>query len=64
MRRIGVLAGLVSTMLVAVLVACSSNPSQPSPSSGSIVVFAAASLKRAFTQVSQQFKTDNPGNGV
>jgi molybdate transport system substrate-binding protein len=28
------------------------------------VVFAAASLKPAFTQISQQFKTDNPGNGV
>ena len=64
MRRIGVLAGLVSTMLVAVLVACSSNPSQPSPSSGSIVVFAAASLKPAFTRISQQFKTDNPGSAV
>jgi molybdate transport system substrate-binding protein len=69
MRRIGVLAGLVSTMLVSSLVACSSkspssSPSQPSPASGSIVVFAAASLKPAFTQISQQFKTDNPGNGV
>ena len=69
MRRIGVLAGLVSTILVAGLVACSSkspssSPSQPSQPSGSIVVFAAASLKRAFNQISPQFKTDNPGNGV
>ncbi|HUE34182.1 MAG TPA: molybdate ABC transporter substrate-binding protein [Mycobacterium sp.] len=68
MCRIGILTGLVSTMLVAVLVGCGSkSPSQPSPSSrasGSIVVFAAASLKTAFTQISQQFKTDNPGNGV
>lgn len=69
MRRIGVLAGLVSTMLVASLVACgskppSSSPGQSSPASGSIVVFAAASLKPAFTQLSQQFKTDNPGSGV
>jgi molybdate transport system substrate-binding protein len=69
MRRIGVLGCLLSTMLVAGLVACSSkstssSPSQPSQTSGSIVVFAAASLKPAFTQISQQFKTDNPGNGV
>jgi molybdate transport system substrate-binding protein len=71
MRRIGVLAGLVSTMLVAGLLAgtaaCSSkspSSSQPSQTSGPIVVFAAASLKPAFTQITQQFKTDNPGSGV
>ncbi len=72
MRRIGVLDGVVSTALVAGLlagtVACgskspSSSPSQPSQSQ-SIVVFAAASLKPAFTQISQQFKADNPDNGV
>ena len=69
MRRIGLLGCLLCTMLVAGLVACSSkspssSPSQPSQTSGSIVVVAAASLKPAFTQISQQFKTDNPGNGV
>src|SRR5246127_2647214 len=69
MRRIGVLGFLLSTMLLAALMACSSNspsssPSQPTQASGSIVVFAAASLKPAFTQISQQFKTDNPGSGV
>jgi molybdate transport system substrate-binding protein len=69
MRRIGVLGFLLSTMLLAALMACSSkspssSPSQPSQASGSIVVFAAASLKPAFTQISQQFKTDNPGSGV
>lgn len=69
MRGIGVLAGLGSTMLLAGLVACSSkapssSPSQSSSPSGSIVVFAAASLKAAFTQLGQQFKTDNPGSGV
>ncbi len=69
MRRIGILAALVSTMLATGLVACSSkppssSPSRPSQSTGSIVVFAAASLKPAFTQISRQFKTDNPGDGV
>src|ERR1700756_3472398 len=72
MRRIGILAGLVSTMLIAGLVGCGSKspsssqspPSQPSQASGKIVVFAAASLKPAFTQISQQFKNENPGDSV
>jgi molybdate transport system substrate-binding protein len=69
MRRIGVLGFLLSTMLLAALMACSSkspssSPPQATQASGSIVVFAAASLKSAFTQISQQFKTDNPGSGV
>jgi molybdate transport system substrate-binding protein len=59
MRRIGILAGLVSTVLVAGLLACS-----PKSPQSSIVAFAAASLKPAFTQISQQFKTDNPGSSV
>ncbi|MGB8389319.1 molybdate ABC transporter substrate-binding protein [Mycobacterium sp.] len=68
MRWIGILAGLVSTVLAAGLVACSSkppsSPSQSSGSAGSIVVFAAASLKPAFTQIGRRFKDDNPGYGV
>ena len=68
MRPNGILAGLVATMLAAGLVACgskpTSSPSQPSKSSGSIVVFAAASLKPAFTQMGEQFKADNPGYGI
>src|SRR5246127_1816271 len=59
MRRLGVLGFLLPTTLLAALMACSSK----SPS-GSIMVFAAASLKPAFSQLSQQFKTDNPGSGV
>jgi molybdate transport system substrate-binding protein len=56
-------------MLLTGLMSCSSkapssSPSQPSQASGSIVVFAAASLKPAFTQISQQFKTDTPGSGI
>ncbi len=73
MRRIGVVAGLVSAVLLGNLVACSSkspqssSPSAPSVSgqtSGTVVVFAAASLKAAFNQISQQFKTENPGSKV
>ncbi|MGZ4584459.1 MAG: molybdate ABC transporter substrate-binding protein [Mycobacterium sp.] len=67
MGRIGILAALVSATLLAGTAGCSSKRSSspwPSPNSGSIVVFAAASLKTAFTQVAQQFKTENPGEGV
>jgi molybdate transport system substrate-binding protein len=69
MRRIGILAGVVSTMLLAVLVGCgskspSSSPSQSAQASAKIVVLAAASLKAAFTQISEQFKAENPNNRV
>jgi molybdate transport system substrate-binding protein len=58
MRPIGILAAVVSAVLVSGLLAC--GPKSPS----SVVVFAAASLKPAFTQIGQQFTTDNPGSSV
>lgn len=71
MRRIGMLAGLVSTVLLVGLIGCSSkspsaqsSQSSQSSTSGKVVVFAAASLKPAFTQISQQFKAQNPGSDV
>src|SRR6516164_120892 len=69
MHRIGVWTGLVSMILVAGLVGCaskapSSTPSQSPQASGKIVVFAAASLKPAFTQLSQRFNSENPGSSV
>ncbi|OBI53816.1 molybdate ABC transporter substrate-binding protein [Mycobacterium sp. E787] len=62
MRRIGILAGAVSTVLVAMLVGCGST--SPSRASGKVVVFGAASLKPAFTRISQQFSSENPGSTV
>ncbi|OBA73510.1 molybdate ABC transporter substrate-binding protein [Mycobacterium sp. 1554424.7] len=64
MRRIGILAVLVPTMLAAALSGCSAKSPQPTPASGKVVVFAAASLKPAFSQISQQFKTQNAGSSV
>ncbi|OBH51980.1 molybdate ABC transporter substrate-binding protein [Mycobacterium sp. E2479] len=66
MRRIASLAAVVSTVLAAGLIGCSpkSPSSQTSPVSGTVMVFAAASLKPAFTQISEQFKNQNPGIGV
>ena len=57
MRRISLLAGLMSLILIANLTACSS-------AARTIVVFAAASLKPTFTQIAEYFKTDNPGADV
>lgn len=64
MPRIGLLAGLVSTMLIAVLTGCGSNSGSPPSASGKLVVFAAASLKPAFTQIGAQFKAQNAGSDV
>ncbi|OBB64261.1 MULTISPECIES: molybdate ABC transporter substrate-binding protein [unclassified Mycobacterium] len=62
MRRIGTLAGVVSMVLAAGLAGCGSKPSPQG--SGRLVVFAAASLKPAFTQISAQFKAQNAGSNV
>nr|WP_245839667.1 molybdate ABC transporter substrate-binding protein [Mycobacterium aquaticum] len=53
-------------MALAVTTACqSTSTSAPSSSSGeAITVFAAASLKSAFTEIAGQYKTDNPGSSV
>jgi molybdate transport system substrate-binding protein len=68
--RIRVLAGLSTTLVVGLLagtVGCASKAPQSSQSpqaSGTIVVYAAASLKPSFSKIAQQFKTDNPGSDV
>ncbi|WP_374021279.1 molybdate ABC transporter substrate-binding protein [Mycobacterium sp. HNNTM2301] len=63
MPRIGWLASLM-TMLLALLTGCGSNSAPPSAASGKLVVFAAASLKPAFTQLGAQFKAQNAGSNV
>ncbi|MDT5105979.1 MAG: molybdate transport system substrate-binding protein [Mycobacterium sp.] len=72
-RALGlVMAGVVSMAMVS---GCgsSTNSSSPATSSGrsastaaggQLVVFAAASLKNTFTDIGEQFKTDNPGWSV
>ena len=65
MRRIGILAGVVSMMLVAGLAGCGSAPDSQGPQgSGKLVVFAAASLKSAFAQIGAQFDAQNAGSNV
>ena len=56
-------------VLSLVLISGCSSASQTSSSttaatSGHLIVFAAASLKKSFTDIGDQFKTDNPGSSV
>jgi molybdate transport system substrate-binding protein len=72
MRRLRVLTGFVSAILVGILAGsvtgCSSHTASPPASLSKppqwIVVFAAASLKPTFTQIADRFKTDNPGSRI
>ena len=49
-------------LLLAGLVGCSSSGDETKKES--ITVFAAASLKKTFTEIGEQFKTDSPGSSV
>lgn len=60
MRRIGALAVSIG-LTTAVLTGCSSNTPATTQK---ITVFAAASLKKSFTEIGEQFMTDNPGTAV
>jgi molybdate transport system substrate-binding protein len=71
MHRIWGMAGFLPLVLVTNLTGCSWKSPSASLSSlpgrataGAIVVFAAASLKPAFTQIAGQFNTENPGARV
>ena len=63
-----ILAAVLSTSLVA---GCgssnetsSSSPTSSQAAGGKLIVFAAASLKKSFTDIGEQFKTDNPGTDL
>ena len=59
----GAFAGLCAAAVA--LAGCgSSTPSPATPPAGKLTVFAAASLQKAFTEIGEQFTTDNPGAGV
>ncbi len=57
----------VATVIGLAVTGCSS-PDDASSTSGAdggkLVVFAAASLKKSFTEIGEQFKTDNPGSDI
>ena len=58
MRRLAIAA-----LTLLLLSGCNSTE-QPAASNTKIVVFAAASLKKTFTDLGEQFKTQNPGSSV
>ena len=66
MTRFPRLACVLSTILLAGLTACGSgsqsgSSSSSAPAGGSLSVYAAASLKKSFTDLGQQFTAANPG---
>lgn len=69
MKRAARVAAATAILGLAV-VGCGSSDETSSPSSasetdsGKLTVFAAASLKRPFTEIGEQFKTDNPGSDI
>ncbi|MBN3452519.1 molybdate ABC transporter substrate-binding protein [Mycobacterium sp. DSM 3803] len=56
--------GVAAVAVLAAVAGCSSTADESAPDNGAIMVFAAASLKTAFTELGEQFKTDNPGASV
>src|SRR5262249_46263450 len=70
MKNVKLLASVAALSLV--LAGCGSGQNSSSGTSsgaaggggGKIMVFAAASLKKSFTDIGEQFKTDNPGADV
>ena len=61
MTRIGPLTVVFALLLVAGLAGCGSSDDE---SASTLTVFAAASLKKSFTDISEQFEADNPGTSV
>jgi molybdate transport system substrate-binding protein len=53
---------LATVLSLALLSGCASSNTPSTPSK--IIVFAAASLKKSFTEIGEQLKTDNPGADV
>lgn len=58
---ISVRRGATALAVLTLLAGCGANSKE---SADTITVFAAASLKTAFTEIGEQFKTDNPGTSV
>lgn len=57
---------VAATIAVIALTAagCGSSDESSTTGGGKLVVFAAASLKETFTEIGEQFKSDNPGSDV
>lgn len=54
---------MAAVLLIGTVAGCGSSE-QAATGTGKLTVFAAASLKKAFTEIGQRFTTDNPGSDV
>lgn len=69
MKRLSRIAAAAVALMCVISGCGSSNQASPTSSTtatggGKLIVFAAASLKKTFTDIGQQFKTDNPGTDI
>ncbi len=58
------LSRLLALSFALMLISGCGSAEQPAAQNTKIIVFAAASLKKTFTDIGEQFKTDNPGASV
>jgi molybdate transport system substrate-binding protein len=67
-KQVARLAALAAVLGLVAGCSSSNESSSPTPTSdaggGKLIVFAAASLKKSFTEIGEHFKTDNPGSDV
>ena len=54
---------VIATLTLLLISGCGSTQ-QPAPAKAEIIVFAAASLKKTFTDIGEQFKAENPGASI
>lgn len=62
--RIAARIAAVAAVVGLCVVGCGSSSDSNDSAGGTLVVFAAASLKKSFTEIGDQFKTDNPGTDI
>jgi molybdate transport system substrate-binding protein len=55
---------LVIAVLALLLISGCGSTQQPAPAKAEIIVFAAASLKKTFTDIGEQFTTENPDTSI
>jgi len=62
--RVGAVAALVTLVAAGCGASKDTAPPATDATGGKLMVFAAASLKKSFTDIGEQFKTENPGSDV
>jgi len=62
--RVGAVAALVTLVTAGCGASKDTAPPATDATGGKLMVFAAASLKKSFTDIGEQFKTENPGSDV